>query len=72
MNEQKPAKRKNRSQLVISKQKATRLRPVKIEVVPNDPIHAVHRVVHTVGEAAKAVTNLVEVMKPHLDRMRKR
>jgi len=66
----KPAKSKS---LVVHKKKPTRLRRLEVEVVDDrDPINAVHRVVHTVGEAAKAVTNLVDVMKPIIDGFRRR
>ena len=70
----KSAPKRTRSKsLVVQKKKPTKLRRVEVEVVNDrDPVNAVHRVVHTVGEAAKAVTNLVDVMKPIIDGFRKR
>ena len=65
-----PPKKKPSKALVVRKKKVTPVKVVELEVV-NDPINAVHRVVHTVGEAAKAITNLVDVVKPHIDRMRR-
>lgn len=68
----KSAPKRTRSKaLVVHKKKPTKLRRLEVEVVNDrDPVNAVHRVVHTVGEAAKAVTNLVDVMKPIIDGFR--
>ena len=66
-------KRTRSKSLTVHKKKPTQIRRVKVEVVnDSDPINAIHRVVHTVGEAAKAVTNLVDVIKPHIDRLRRK
>jgi hypothetical protein len=74
----RPEKKKDQSKtkaLAVTKKNPQPLvvQSLEMEIVQHgDPIDAAHEVVRTVGEAAKAVTHLVNVLQPLIEGFRRK